>query len=112
MTYSSDAVLMEHQGVIALVNPACLTLFGARTESELTGKSLYELVHPDFRERVRSRVTGLLSDGQPALPVEVKILRMDGVSVDVEVVAALVKDIHFVLHKTGILDPQKGTGSQ
>jgi two-component system CheB/CheR fusion protein len=105
MNYSSDAVFIEHQGAVALVNPACLLLFKARSESELIGKSAYDLVHPDFRERLKAHISGLLNSSDPASPIMVKILRLDGVSVDIELLAAPfafagMKDIHFILRES------------
>ena len=116
MTYSSDAVFIEHQGVIALVNPACLLLFKARSESELIGKPAYELVHPEFRERLKAHLERLLDSGDPATPIMVKILRFDGESVDVELLAAPfafagMKDIHFILRDTGVLEHRDGLGA-
>ena len=105
MNYSKDAVFIEHQGALALVNPACLLLFKARSESELIGKPAYDLVHPDFRERLKVHLAGLLLSGDPASPIMVKILRLDGASVDVELIAAPfafagMKDIHFILRES------------
>jgi two-component system CheB/CheR fusion protein len=105
MNYSSDAVFIEHQGTVALVNPACLLLFKARSESELIGKSAYDLVHPDSRERLRAHLSGIPYSGDPASPIMVKILRLDGVSEDIELLAAPfafagMKDIHFILRES------------
>ena len=116
MNYSSDAVFIEHQGVIALVNPACLLLFKARSESELIGKPAYDLVHPEFRERLKAHLARLLDSGDPAKPIMVKILRFDGVSVDIELLAAPfafagMKDIHFILRDSGVLEHREGIGA-
>ena len=106
-SYSPDAVIIEHQGIIALVNPSCRELFGARSEADLIGKAALDLVHPDFRDRLREHVSSLHESPTPALPIEARILRIDGGSRAVEIVAAPftfkgMKDIHYILHDTGV----------
>jgi PAS domain S-box-containing protein len=73
------------------VNPAALELFGASSAEQLLGKSPFEVFHPDCHAIMRERIGKLLA-GQRAPVLEEKIVRLDGVVVDVEVVAAPVAD--------------------
>jgi hypothetical protein len=57
-----------------------------------------------------------LDSGDTATPIMVKILRFDGVSVDIELLAAPfafagMKDIHFILRDTGALEHGVGIGA-
>lgn len=86
--FSPDAIFINHDNRVRLVNHACLKLFGATREDELLGMNPMDLFHPDCYEMVRHRIEVLQKDGKPVPAVEEKIVRLDGKVVDVEVVAA------------------------
>jgi PAS domain S-box-containing protein len=88
---SPEAVFVNRSDRIVLVNPAALELFGASSAEQLLGKSPFEVFHPDCHAIMRERIGKLLA-GQRAPVLEEKIVRLDGVVVDVEVVAAPVAD--------------------
>ncbi len=91
MELSPEAVFVNRNDRIVLVNPAALGLFGASSPEQLLGKSPFEVFHPDCHAAMRERISKLLA-GQRAPVLEEKIVRLDGVVVDVEVVAAPVTD--------------------
>ena len=88
---SPEAVLVNRNDRIVLVNPAALRLFGASSAEQLLGKSPFEVFHRDFHTLMRERISKVLA-GQRAPLLEEKIVRLDGVAVDVEVVASPVTD--------------------
>jgi PAS domain S-box-containing protein len=88
---SPEAVFVNRNNRIVLVNPAALALFGASSPEQLLGKSPFELFHPDYHALVRERVGQMLA-GERTPILEEKILRLDGAAVDVEVVGAPVID--------------------
>ena len=88
---SPEAVLVNRNGRIVLVNPAALRLFGASSAEQLLGKSPLELFHPEFHALVRERI-GRVLDGERTSFLEERIVRLDGVAVDVEVVGSAVMD--------------------
>ena len=99
---SPDAVFLNLDDKVALVNHACLKVFRANTEQELIGKSVYDLFHPDFHSVIRERVDQMRNLPEAAPVVEEKIICLDGQEVDVEVLAAPfemeeVKAIHVIL---------------
>lgn len=65
-------------GRVTFCNPACVTLFGASSESELLGKTPYELLHPDSHGPVSVRITTSEQGIQRAPLAVVKIVRVDG----------------------------------
>lgn len=98
---SPDAVLVNRDGRIVLVNQAALRLFGAAAAEDLLGKSPLELFHPDYHVFVSARIERLRS-GLAVPRAEEKIVRLDGSVVDVDVVASPFVDqgsmaIHVVL---------------
>lgn len=100
--YSPDAIFVNHNDQVVLVNMACVRLFGAKSADELIGKSPYDLFHPDFHNQIRDRIYHLRDLGEVVPVVEEKIVRLDGQVVDVDVLAAPFmfkgnNDIHVIL---------------
>lgn len=86
--HAPDAIFVNFEGRVGLVNEACLNLFGAEKPEEILGKSPFELFHPDFHELIRERIRFMEKKGEPSPPTEEKIIRLDGTVVDVEVSAS------------------------
>lgn len=87
-THSPDAILVNQQNRVILVNEACLRLFGAQSADELIGKSPYDLIHQDYHPLLRDRVRRIRETAEPLPAIEEKIVRVDGTTVEVEVLAA------------------------
>ena len=90
--YSPDATLVNRDDRVALVNDACLRLFGAQRDEELLGKPTRELFHPGDHALIRERMHRLRETGRPVGPVEEHIVRLDGRVVDVEATATTFED--------------------
>jgi hypothetical protein len=88
---SPEGVFVNRNNRIVLVNPAALQLFGASRAEQLLGKSPFELFHPDYHAAMRERIGRVLA-GLPMPVLEEKIVRLDGLAVDVEVVASPMMD--------------------
>ena len=69
------------------MNPAGLKLLGARSEGELLGREIQEIVSPEFRDLVRSRVDQVQEKGLSVPEIEEQFVRLDGARVDVSVSA-------------------------
>lgn len=100
--HSPDAIWINRDDHVALVNDACLRLFGARHESELLGRSVYDNFHPDDHEAVRESIRRVREEGETLVALEARILRLDGTPVDVDIVRAPFEEdggtsIHVVL---------------
>jgi PAS domain S-box-containing protein len=81
---SPDAHFVHVDGLITFVNRACCQLLGAENPSRLIGRPALQVTHPDFHKHVRER-RGKNGDDQPVRHSEVKFVRLDGTTVDVEV---------------------------
>jgi PAS domain S-box-containing protein len=73
---------------IVFLNTAGLRLLRADDESQILGREPLEIFHPESRPPISERLSRLLEAPQTVLPVEGKILTMDGAAVPVEVTAA------------------------
>ena len=99
---SPDAIFVNRGGRVEFVNQAALSLFGAEHAGQLVGRPALDLFHPDFHALVRERIRALLT-GTRVPVVRERVLRLDGATREVEVVAAPFRDdqgiaIQVVLH--------------
>ncbi len=83
--YSPDAILVHQEGRIAFINAAGGLMAGVKQPQEIIGRPFMPFVHPEYRELVAQRVALMMADGSTPPPVELKLVRDDGISVAVEV---------------------------
>jgi PAS domain S-box-containing protein len=83
---SPDGILVHRDGILGFVNSAGLRLIGCSSESAIIGKSIFDLLRPEYRELMRERVARL-QRGELLPPVEVKVTRLDGSEIDCEVMS-------------------------
>jgi PAS domain S-box-containing protein len=88
---SPNAIFVNRNNRIVLVNPAALQLFGATAPEQVLGKTPFDLFHPDYHEGIRGRMRRL-EGGEKIVLIEEKIVRLDGLVVDVEVAASRFQD--------------------
>jgi two-component system NtrC family sensor kinase len=82
---SPDAIVVHRAGEVVFVNQAAARLFAASRPADMAGIRVMDLVHTDYREIVRERVTRVEKLQEEQAYIEQKILRLDGTAVDVEV---------------------------
>ena len=82
-----DGVVVHRGGVILYINPEGVARLGYDRASELVGRSVAEIIHPDDRPAVASRIAQLVATGEPSERREERFLRRDGTVVHAEVVA-------------------------
>lgn len=82
---SPDAIVIHVDGRIVFVNEASVRLGGAQSPDQLVGKTLLDFVHPDYREVVGERIRRATMEGQELPLIEEKFIRVDGITIDVEV---------------------------
>ena len=83
---SPDMIALHSDGKYVYINPAGLRILGASRREEIIGRSIFDIIHPESREKVDSRIQQLEA-GNGVPPVEEKFIRLDGKCVDVEVSA-------------------------
>jgi PAS domain S-box-containing protein len=83
-----EPIVVHAGGRIRFVNPAAVALLGADSTVELLDRPVMDFVHPDYRAVVGERMRKMLETGRPAYLLEEKIVRPDGVVLDVEIAGA------------------------
>ncbi|MBI2812705.1 MAG: PAS domain S-box protein [Opitutae bacterium] len=80
---SPDAIILHHGGQIAYANPAAFRLIGNDSAGSMLGRTMLDIVHPDYRRQAAERIQSVTA-GNPAPLFELKLIRLDGSAVDVE----------------------------
>ncbi len=88
---SPVAMAILHDWKTIYMNPAAVQLFGAKTQNELLGKHVFDLIHPDFQELAIENAK-LLAEKGFVIMQEQKYVKLDGTILDVETQA---KSIQF-----------------
>jgi PAS domain S-box-containing protein len=87
-------VIVNQEGRIQLINPAGAMILGAKDQQEIIGTNILDIVHPDYREMIQTRIRSSLSQGINAELNAEKLVRLDGTIFDAEVVALPIKFMH------------------
>jgi len=100
---SPDAVVVHSGQKIIFANNATVKLLGAHSVDEIIGKNTLDFVHPDSLELVKKRIAKMITIGENVPMEDEKFVRLDGVVIDVEVIAAPIiyqekKAIQVIIH--------------
>lgn len=79
-----DAILIYKQDKVAFINRTGLELLGVAEPEEIVGRDPLELVHPEHRDVFREQLSQAAQKGRRTPLIELKLLRRDGSSTDVE----------------------------
>ena len=82
--WSPEAMLVHQGGKIVFANPAAAKMLGARTTNALEGTALLDRVHPDFHAALLAGLKSMADQGGGTPMAELRCLKLDGTSVDVE----------------------------
>lgn len=81
---SPDAIAIHQDGKIVFINASGASQMGAQDPQEMIGKSILDIVHPDYHKEVKQREKKTLK-GEDAYYTEEKFIKLDGTVFDVEV---------------------------
>ncbi|MHC4538974.1 MAG: PAS domain S-box protein [Planctomycetota bacterium] len=88
---SPDPVSVVAGDKIAFANPACVGLAGLRSADELVGKEIWGFVHPDSHRAAETLLRAASRGREKIALTELKMLRPDGQTVEVEVSVAPIR---------------------
>ncbi|MFZ6747520.1 EAL domain-containing protein [Undibacterium sp. Ren11W] len=82
---SPEAIGVIRNNRIVYVNRSAVTMFAANSIEDLVGKSMLDLVHPDFHSIAAARAKQIVVDGVAVPMIEEVFVRLNGKPFDVEV---------------------------
>lgn len=88
---SFETVVIHADNTIVSINSHGVELIGAQSPAQLIGRPILDFIHPDFVDTVQARVEQQFGGEQGVPLIEEKMLRLDGSTIDVEVVAVPIK---------------------
>lgn len=74
------------EGIITYINPEGCKILGAASHKAIVGKGIFELIHPDYTEIVKERLSKI-DVGISATELEEKFIKADGSEIEVMVSA-------------------------
>lgn len=83
--HSPDVFLVTDGATIEFINQAGVRLLGADRSEQVIGRTVFDIVAPEYQDIVRQRIAHALQTSCPNSPSELKWMRLDGELVDVEV---------------------------
>ncbi len=84
---SPDAILVRTGDEIAFINPAGARLLGAIGPTQVIGRSIWEFIHPDWRDLARENIRP--SETSPLVShAELRFLRLDGKTFEADMSAS------------------------
>ena len=82
---SPQAIAVHTDGLFTYLNPAALQLWGAKNPQQLLGRSIFDVIDPQTRDKVQARVDQIINQQAPSPLTVQKCIRLDGQPIDVEV---------------------------
>jgi PAS domain S-box-containing protein len=73
-----EGIWIHVDGKVRFANPAAARLFGAKSPQDLIGMPVFNIIHPDDRERAIERTRNLKEKLQPLPLTEMRVLGLDG----------------------------------
>jgi PAS domain S-box-containing protein len=73
-----EGIWIHVDGMVQFANPAAARLFGAKGPEELIGMPVFNIIHPDDRQRAIERTRNLKDKLQPLPLTEMRVLGLDG----------------------------------
>lgn len=80
-----DGVMITSKTVVRYVNPALVKMLGGKTAEDFVGKTVFDLLHPEYHELVKDRIDAMGHDQEDAFRRRERYLRLDGTPITVEV---------------------------
>lgn len=82
---SPQAIVVHADNKFTYLNPAAVKLWGASSQDELVGRSIFDVIDPAGKDAVEKRVDQIQLSQQPSELAEQRCMRLDGELIDVEV---------------------------
>lgn len=80
-----DGVMITRETIVRYANPALVRMFGGKSPDDLVGKTVFDLLHPDYHDLVSDRIDAMGHDHEDAMRRRERYVRLDGTILHVEV---------------------------
>ena len=80
-----DGVMITSETVVRYANPALVRMLGGKTPQDIIGKTVFDLLHPDYHDLINDRIDVMGHDHEDAFRRRERYMRLDGSTLNVEV---------------------------
>ncbi|MBI4289129.1 MAG: PAS domain S-box protein [Chloroflexi bacterium] len=87
---SPDGIAVHSGGKIVLVNDTTVKIVGAESPEQLVGRSIWDFVHPDYRQLAAARIRIVMEKKKPMPFIEEVLLKLDGTPIIVEAASTVI----------------------
>jgi PAS domain S-box-containing protein len=82
-------VVVHSEEKFVFLNPEAIRTLGGTSPEDFLGKSIWDVVHPDYQHIVKQRVKKIYKKKGSAQLLEEKFIRLDGKIIDVEAIGSI-----------------------
>ena len=106
---SPDGICVSRKGKIIFVNQAMIHIWGAEGEDELIGKTVFDLIHPDYRDKSKERYQMMTEKLIDTPLTDFIFLRLDNSEIHVQAISShvVIKGVSAVLTAVRDISEQK-----
>ncbi|MBF0446025.1 MAG: PAS domain S-box protein, partial [Magnetococcales bacterium] len=79
-----DGVIVHSGGIVRYANKTLINMLNGKSEESLIGKSVMDIVHPDYREQVKQRIQEVQSGPGDIPAMRQQLLSFDGRTINIE----------------------------
>src|SRR5690554_1303239 len=85
--HTLEPIVFHKWGIISDFNPAALHLIGGENREDFLSRSVFDFIHPKDHKPVEDRIQQMYRTGEPAGPAEIRLKRVDGAIIYVELLS-------------------------
>jgi PAS domain S-box-containing protein len=78
LALTPDAIYVHVDTVVVYANAAAVSAFRAREEADLVGRSIFDIIHPDYRNVAEENMRKVVIEGIDTLRMDQRRRRLDG----------------------------------
>ncbi|MFK7697024.1 PAS domain S-box protein [Paenibacillus sp. HJGM_3] len=82
---SPEPIVLHREGIVQFVNDMGVKLFAGKSLDDFVGRSIYDFICPSYHSMISERMNQLLQTNDYLDFIEMKVIRLDGTALDVEV---------------------------
>lgn len=83
--HAQVGIVVHKAGIMRFVNSKMAEMVRVKGPADVTGRSVMEFIHPEYRGLVAERIRDVMASDRPLPPAEERLVAADGALIDVEI---------------------------
>jgi PAS domain S-box-containing protein len=81
--FSPDSIVVHANEKILYVNPIAVKMFGGQSLNDIIGKSILDIIHPDYHKLIQNRIQNTISGIKNDVNLDYKLIMLNGETRDI-----------------------------